>query len=180
MMMDIAPLSDIEKKEIIKSKAAFTIYKDRLSSVEFMTDEDAGKLLKAIYSDRVLNTTMDLSKENPIVQAAFKYLKDGFTRDDEKYLNTTIRNRQNGQNGGRPKKPIGLSSVLTKSDTNPNKADTETEKDKDRDRDRDINKPPKTNKFKNFDGRKYDYKQLEKEALKQYWLSLKYGSRLYI
>lgn len=81
-------------------KKAFLIYKDTLDVLDLLTDEQAGKLFKAI---RDFNNGKQPELELAL-QVAFLPFKNQFDRDSNKYERITERNRINGAKGGRPKK----------------------------------------------------------------------------
>ena len=100
--------------------------------VGVMTDEQAGKLLKAILT--YVNGT-DPEFDDPVAMVAFQPVRMQLERDHQSYVNTVIRNRENGRKGGRPKKtqenPVGYLGNPSK----PKKADTDTDTDNDIDKD---------------------------------------------
>lgn len=78
--------------------------RDLLDTVEFMTDQEAGLLLKAIIA-HVDKEQITLPRE---LQFAFVPIRNQLSRDCEKYENFIEKQRVNGAKGGRPKKPNGL------------------------------------------------------------------------
>jgi len=108
-------------------KKAFLIYKDSLTVLDLLTDEQAGKLFKAIRDHQ--------DGKEPELELALKIafipFQNQFDRDVTKYDNITERNRLNGAKGGRPKK----TQINPETQSNPKKADTvkvkvkETEKE---------------------------------------------------
>jgi len=96
-----------------------------------MTDEQAGKLFKAISAyQEGEEIEMDM-----VIKMAFLPFKNQFIRDAASYEKVVIRNQTNGKNGGRPKnpkEPNGLDSVIEKTQitqTNPNNLDSDKDKD---------------------------------------------------
>jgi len=81
-------------------KRSFVMYHDQQKTFESMPDEDAGKLIKAIFKYA--------EGEEPVLEGLMVALFEGFRatldRDCEKYTNTVERNRLNGKKGGRPKR----------------------------------------------------------------------------
>jgi len=123
-------------------KKSFILYQDYEQHIQLLTDEQAGKLLKAIF---LYNQGHDVEME-PIVQMAFSFIKVNLDRDMEKYESVKERNKINGLKGGRPSKteepketqrnPVGLSgleSVNLETQNNPKKPDTDTDTDTDTD-----------------------------------------------
>ena len=112
----------------INGKKAFQLYHDMTGVVSVMTDEQAGKLLKAILT--YVNGS-DPEFDDPVAMVAFQPIRMQLERDHQSYVNIVTRNRENGRKGGRPKKtqenPVGYLGNPNK----PKKADTDTDKDKD-------------------------------------------------
>ena len=110
-------------------KKSFLLYLDTLEILHKLTDEQAGKLLKAFLS---YHSEQDLDLD-PMLDLVFFSFKAQFERDSIKYKNIVERNRNNGSKGGRPtnpskaKKPSGLSGNPSK----PKKADSDKDSDKD-------------------------------------------------
>lgn len=76
--------------------------RDLLDSVELMTDDEAGKLLKAIIN-HVDGRECDLPRE---IVFAFTPIKNQLTRDNDKYSQYIEKQREIGKKGGRPKKRV--------------------------------------------------------------------------
>jgi len=114
----------------INGKKVFQLYHDMAGVVGVMTDEQAGKLLKAILT--YVNGS-DPEFDDPVAMVAFQPIRMQLERDHQSYVNIVTRNRENGRKGGRPKKtqenPVGYLGNPNK----PKKADTDTDKDKDKD-----------------------------------------------
>lgn len=76
--------------------------------VNMLSDEEAGKLLKALFTYFNNDEVAELS---PVVKMLFIALKREIDYNNESYNAKCERNRKNGQNGGRPKKqenPLGF------------------------------------------------------------------------
>ena len=120
------------------NKKSFVLYTDQRSYFDKLNDQEAGQLIKHIFSY--------VNDENPnavdrIIDLSFEPIKLQLKRDLVKYESISNRNKSNGKLGGRPKqeepkKPTGLSGNPNK----PKKADTDTDTDTDNDTDTDINK----------------------------------------
>lgn len=82
-------------------KKAFYLYNDYIDHVELMSDEDAGKLFKAILRYENGIETGELSG---VATIAFSFIKNQLDRDADKYEEICRKNRQNGMKGGRPRK----------------------------------------------------------------------------
>jgi uncharacterized phage protein (TIGR02220 family) len=109
-----------------KDKTSFILYADQRSYFDKLTDEEAGRLIKHIFSY--------VNDENPnpvdrITDLSFEPIKLQLKRDLIKYESIVNRNKSNGSLGGRPKtqeepkKPTGLFGNPIK----PKKADTDTD-----------------------------------------------------
>ena len=118
-------------------RKSFIIHKDSLSILDDLSDDEAGKLFKAIK-----NYQLDEAKELPaLIKIAFSPFKNQFIRDAEKYQNTVERNRINGSKGGRPINPENPEepSGLIDNPTKPKKADSDSKSDSDSDSKKDSN-----------------------------------------
>lgn len=84
-----------------ENKKSFVLYTDQVGVFNKLTDEQAGVLIKHIYSY--------VNDENPegdfITELAFESIKQQLKRDLVKYEDRAERSRTNGLKGGRPKKP---------------------------------------------------------------------------
>lgn len=128
---------DEEKEEGIAMKNSFILYQDYEQHIQLLTDEQAGKLLKAIFAYNQGNP-FDL---DPITKMAFSFIKAGLDRDNEKYKSILNRNKNNGLKGGRPKNqdlnqqenpnnPVGFLGTQNNPDE-PKKADNDTDNEND-------------------------------------------------
>lgn len=111
----------------MSKRKSFIIHHDSLDVIDKLTDEQAGRLLKAIKAYQ-LGEDYDADFTTDLVFTPFKAQ---FMRDDEKYQKIVERNRNNGLKGGRPennknpeepKKPSGLSG----NPEEPKKADSDS------------------------------------------------------
>ena len=82
-------------------KKSFIVHLDSLEILDELSDDQAGKLLKAF---RDFHREID-PKLDSIMRIVFVPFKLQFNRDNEKYEGTVVRNSLNGSKGGRPKKP---------------------------------------------------------------------------
>jgi len=82
-----------------KQRSSLLLHFDSLEILDELSDEEAGQLFKAIKSH---HSGGELSL-SPLVRVAFSSFKNQFARDDKKYQETVIRNKNNGLKGGRPK-----------------------------------------------------------------------------
>ena len=114
----------------MSKRKSFIVHHDSLEVIDKLTDEQAGKLLKAIKAYQLgEDFEMDL-----MTDLVFTPFKSQFIRDDEKYQKIVNRNKNNGLNGGRPKtqtnpeepsKPTGLSG----NPKEPKKPDSDSDSD---------------------------------------------------
>lgn len=81
-------------------KKSFILMRDLLSSIDLMTDDEAGKMFKAIIT-HVDGDQVELPRE---LQFAFIPIQNQLNRDIEKYEKFVQKQRDNGAKGGRPKK----------------------------------------------------------------------------
>ena len=104
-------------------KKSFILYNDFQSTLDKLSDEQAGKLLKKIYS-YVNNKEYEVDM---IIDLVFEPIKTQLKRDENKYHKIIERNRTNGKKGGRPKKnpenPVG-NLVTQNNPDEPKKADS--------------------------------------------------------
>ena len=113
-------------------KESFLIYKSFYPAIEDLTNEQLGKLFRAIFEYQITETDCT----DPDIMMAFKFFKNQFRLDAAKYEKVVNRNRANGLNGGRPKtednpnNPLGFSK--------PKKADNDNEKDNDNDKEKEL------------------------------------------
>lgn len=112
----------------MSKRKSFIIHHDSLDVIDKLTDEQAGKLLKAIKAYQ-LGQEYEADLTTDLVFTPFKAQ---FKRDEEKYQKIVERNKNNGLKGGRPqtqnnpeepKKPSGLSG----NPEEPKKADSDSE-----------------------------------------------------
>jgi hypothetical protein len=114
-------------------KKSFILYQDYEQHIDLLTDEQAGKLLKAIFKFNAGN----VPELDPVVQMAFSFIKSNLERDNGKYASIIERNKNNGLKGGRPKipetqnnpnNPVGFLGTQNNPEE-PKKADTDTDTD---------------------------------------------------
>ena len=82
-------------------KKSFVLYVDQQKTVELLTDEQAGKLLKHIYR-YVNDENPDLT--DPLLQIAFEPIKQQLKRDLEKWKGIKVLRAEAGRKGGKSKK----------------------------------------------------------------------------
>lgn len=84
-----------------KDKKSFLIYLDYEEHFNLLTDEQLGKLMRAIikYEKNREMPELDIS-----LKMAFSFIKTQLDIDREKYKLKCEKNKENGSKGGRPKK----------------------------------------------------------------------------
>lgn len=147
---------------VMAVKKSFYLFNDSLSVLSELSDEQAGKLFKAIAKYNLGES----SELDGLMKAIFIPFKNQFDRDFAEYDRIVERNTQNGTKGGRPRetkenpsKPSGFSG-------NPKNHD----KDKDNDTDNDNNTSLRLEQFEKF--WQY-YKKGSKKAAKEKFVKLK-------
>jgi hypothetical protein len=150
-------------------KTNFLLYKDFKPNIDILTDEQAGKLFKAVFA--YVNGRVEPNfEEDGMLIATFTMLKTTLERDLKKYKLIVERNRKNGSNGGRPpnkdketqsvndkpKKPSGLTGN-PKNPNEPKKADSDSDSGIDSVSDIDNDKKDKTITFADFDKMESSY-----------------------
>ena len=83
-------------------KKSFVMYYDFWEQLEFLSCEQRGELITAVY-EYVRNGEVE-SAISPIAKAVFLGVKQALDRDARAYEETCKRNKENGKHGGRPKK----------------------------------------------------------------------------
>ena len=81
-------------------KNSFVLYLDYAEHFELLTDEELGKLTRAIMA---YETDRTLPAFDGALKMAFSFMKSNLDRDNEKWLAKSRKNSQNGARGGRPK-----------------------------------------------------------------------------
>ena len=91
-------------------KKSFILHIDSLEILDHLTDEQSGKLFRAIRDfHNGIEPELDFG-----LKMAFLPFQNQFKRDLEKYNSQCEINRANGRNGGRPKKTEQSEPVLEK------------------------------------------------------------------
>lgn len=115
-----------------RTAKSFPVYLDYAKAVNKLSDDEAGKLFKALLEYAGSNHEPQLEGS---LYAVFAIMQNQLDRDTEKYEQKCAQLRENGSKGGRPakkkepdanqEKPNGFSLQPNKPDT-----DTDTETDK--------------------------------------------------
>lgn len=136
------------------NKKSFYLYNDSLKIEEKLTDEQLGKLFRAIIKYQE-GEEIELPFE---IELVFDFFKNQFDRDLESYEKQCEKNKLNGSKGGRPKtqnqkNPSGF-EITQKTQANQKNHDKDTDKD--------------TENGKDIDKKRYNYLK-ELEVLKTDW-----------
>lgn len=139
----------------MKEKKSFLLHIDSLDILEKLSDEQAGKLFKAIAShhngsDYELDDLLDL---------VFTPFKNQFNRDLEKYKKVSEKRALAGKKGGKQKQ-TNLANASKCKQNLANLADSDNESDKDSDSDKDIN---------TLDQSKIAREKLEEDSFEYWW-----------
>ena len=81
---------------------SFLVYKDNSPLVENCTDEQAGKLFKALFAFACYGEELDT--DDRMLKGFYTVFRNAIVRDDVKYQERCRKNQENGSEGGRPKK----------------------------------------------------------------------------
>ncbi len=113
-----------------QTNKSFIIHKDSLSILDQLTDEQAGKLFKAINQ---YQKTGEIGDVDQLIKIAINPFINQFSRDEIKYKTIIERNKINGLKGGRPKNPENPVGYLEtqKKQTKPKKAYSKSDSDSD-------------------------------------------------
>ena len=130
-------------KEETESKKSFLMYYDYEELLEDLSDEELGKLVRAMFKYEKLG--FEDEKLTGITKMAFAFIKRNLKRDKETYDKRSETSKINGKRGGRPKKEKPKEETYSKPN-NLKKADKDKEKEKDKDKDKDKDIEEETTK----------------------------------
>lgn len=82
-------------------KRSFKLYNDYINHVGLLSDEDAGRLFKAILA---YANGQEVEALGGVAEMAFSFISAQMDRDKQAYDNRCEANRANGKKGGRPSK----------------------------------------------------------------------------
>ena len=82
------------------TKNSFVIYHNYRETLEDLTDEQVGKLFRAIFDYEIDKKEPNFNGE---LKIAFRFIKKDLDINNDKYESICERNRKNGQKGGAPK-----------------------------------------------------------------------------
>ena len=94
-------------------KVNFLLAYNLESVFDELPDEDAGKLIKAIFDYEIKNKSPDFKKGTLLYFAFFTNIKIQMDHNAERYKERCDRNKTNGKLGGRPKKTKRLKNNQT-------------------------------------------------------------------
>ena len=122
----------------MKEHDSFIIYKSFYEPIKGLSNEQLGRLLRAIFEWQINGTPETLGQD---IEIAFGFFTNQFKVDNEKWENRCRINRDNGRKGGRPLKTNRFSenqTVINK----PKKPDNDNDNDNGNDNgnDNDIRK----------------------------------------
>lgn len=127
-------------------KDSFILYQEQKEIFDTLTDNEAGKLIKAIFEYE----SGQSPKLNKTLSLVFIPIKNALDRNRQKYEAQVEKNRENGKKGGRPKKtnktkekqnnPSGFLGNPTKAKKADNDSDNENEHDSEYDNENDFEK----------------------------------------
>lgn len=119
-------------------KKSFVFYKSWLPLFEGMTDEQAGKLFKAICS---YQSGEDSARpDDRLLAAIYDMIASQFAEDDAKYEETCQKRSEAGRTGGRPRKANETNSFSEKANETNSFSKKAKKADKDKEKDKDIEK----------------------------------------
>ena len=110
------------------AKNSFVIYHNYRETLEDLTDEQVGILMRAIFDYEIDGIEPTFDGE---LKIAFKFIKKDLDFNSSKYESICERNRTNGAKGGRPKNPKNPNGFSKTQDNpeKPKKADNDNEYD---------------------------------------------------
>lgn len=117
-------------------KKSILLYTDTLRVLEELDDKQSGilfKCIKAFYEED--NDTLGIMLRDPIIRVAFVPFRESFERNRKKYEAVCERNRENGSNGGRPRKTQNNPVGFFETQNNPKNLDSESDSKSDNDSD---------------------------------------------
>ena len=127
--------------DLKSERPSFLIYKADYDSIKNLSDQNLGKLFRAIFE---YHNDKELKLE-PEVQMALNFLKKQFQLDHIKWVKKVTAQRANGEKGGRPKSSVGVDSEeekpnqshgYFKNPTKPKKAEKGKGKEKEKEKEK--------------------------------------------
>ena len=88
------------------TRPSFLIYKSFYKPIKILSNEDKGKLFKAIFEYQTQDFDGSEQVIEPEIQMPFEFFKNQFELDNKKWEKRVEANRANGKKGGRPKNSV--------------------------------------------------------------------------
>lgn len=110
----------------MQNRKSFIIHKDSLDILDQLTDEQAGKLFKAIFSYQKTGDFAELDQFTKIILTPFI---SQFKRDEEKWFNVVERNKANIAKRWNTKNTTGKTGIPK--DTKNTDSDSKSDSDSD-------------------------------------------------
>lgn len=101
-MCNFCTISGYGRGDNLAEKKSFVMYHDNRKQFEMLTDEQAGKIIKALMAYSENGTIPDF--EDQTLQIMFSFMQAQIQRDAEKYEETCQKRSESGKKGGRPSK----------------------------------------------------------------------------
>ncbi len=86
---------------ITAEKKSLLLYYDYKSHFDFLTDEQVGKIVRAMLEYEVDGVLPEF--DETIMKMTFSFVKSNLDRDRKKWVKMCKTNKENGSKGGRPK-----------------------------------------------------------------------------
>ena len=111
-----------------ENKNKIIVYRDWITTFDSLSSEEAGNLIQHFF--RYVN---DMNPEPPdrLTLLLFEPIKQTLKRDLKKYEAICLRNKDNGEKGGRPKQEPKKPSGLSGNPKNPDEPDSDSDSDSD-------------------------------------------------
>ena len=117
-------------------KKSFLLYYEYRQHIKLLTDEQLGRLIRALFDFEIDGIIPDFS-DAPIISMCFSFISADMERNKSHYEDMCSKNSTNGAKGGRPSKKRTVIEKTEKSERffeKPKKADKEKDNDKDKDK----------------------------------------------
>ena len=124
-------------------KRSFIVYYDILEQLEDFTDEQVGKMFRAMVEYDKNGTIPNFNAEMKI---AFKFIKVSLDKKKQEYLETCAKNSENARKRWGKQYATGCDRMRVDANDADNDNDTDTDTDNDNDNDNDLKKKVKKKK----------------------------------
>lgn len=129
-------------------KKSFVLYNDSIEQINMLSDEQAGRLLKAIYAYNLDGTVPDF--DDGMVKLMFSFIKNQLDRDSKKWDDICKKRAEAGRKGGKQKKANAKRAKQTKANQADNDNDNENvnvnDNVSDNEKEKEKNNPPESPK----------------------------------